>query len=277
MAERAQFSQSWAAGRERLRDRYKGSIVQDFWTRMNAVQFGDWIILFGAAVLLSVLPLIILFSAMASRRIDNDISLHLGLSRQGAHIVESLFHSATFRFNLGVFISLILSIAGTVAVARSVQVLYERAFKTTEEEQGGGRFVRCLIWVAVFGALLFADATMSRPLLHDPLGSVLLPVVDLLGYAFFFWWTLHFLLGGKRSWWGVLPAAVATAVFWIGLGFFASIYFSSSLVSDTHLYGTIGVVFTLVTWFIAMGAVITLGAVAGGVWSERRPTSRAAA
>ena len=52
----------------------------------------------------------------------------------------------------------------------------------------------------------------------------------------------------------------------MGLGVFASDYFSSTVVSDSHLYGSIGVVFTLVTWFIAIGAVLALGAVAGVVW-----------
>ncbi len=63
---------------------------------------------------------------------------------------------------------------------------------------------------------------------------------------------------------------MTTAVFWMGLGVFASFYLSSTLVSDSRLYGKIGVVFTLVTWFIAIGAVITLGAVAGVVWQKRR-------
>ncbi len=36
------------------------------------------------------------------------------------------------------------------------------------------------------------------------------------------------------------------------------------------MYGKIGVVFTLVTWFIAIGAVITLGAVAGVLWQKRK-------
>jgi membrane protein len=52
----------------------------------------------------------------------------------------------------------------------------------------------------------------------------------------------------------------------MGLGVLASVYFSSTVVSDGRLYGTIGVVFTLVTWFIAIGAVLTLGAVVGLVW-----------
>jgi membrane protein len=65
-------------------------------------------------------------------------------------------------------------------------------------------------------------------------------------------------------------------VFWVGLGGFASLYFSSTLVSDSHLYGTIGVVFTLISWFIAIGAVITLGAVVGHTWIIRRSPSASA-
>jgi membrane protein len=57
---------------------------------------------------------------------------------------------------------------------------------------------------------------------------------------------------------------------WIGLGVFAGFYFSSTIVSDSKTYGTIGVTFTLVTWFIAMGAVLTLGAVVGAVWQRRQ-------
>jgi hypothetical protein len=40
--------------------------------------------------------------------------------------------------------------------------------------------------------------------------------------------------------------------------------------SDSRLYGKIGVVFTLATWFIVIGAVITLGALGGAVWQRRR-------
>ena len=255
--------------KDRALRRFEGSVPQEFWARLKSVGFGEWIILFGAAVLLSVLPMIILFSAMASTRIDDDISAHLGLSSRGAHIIARLFRSSTFRFNVGVLISLLLAIAGTIAVARSVQLLYERAFETTPAK-GKDSILRCAVWVLAFSGLLIGDAAISGPLRHDPLGAGLLPLVDLAAYGLFFWWTIHFLLGGKRSWSDTAPAAIATALFWIGLGLFSALYFSSSLVSDSHLYGPIGVVFTLVTWFIAIGAVITLGAVAGVVWTGRR-------
>jgi membrane protein len=89
----------------------------------------------------------------------------------------------------------------------------------------------------------------------------------------FFWWGLHYLLHGRDTWRRLFPAALSTGVFWVGLGAFASFYFSSTLISDSRLYGTIGVVFTLLTWFIAMGAVIILGAVVGRTWVMRKASS----
>jgi uncharacterized BrkB/YihY/UPF0761 family membrane protein len=59
----------------------------------------------------------------------------------------------------------------------------------------------------------------------------------------------------------------------VGLGAFAAFYFSTTIVSDSKTYGTIGVTFTLVTWFIAIGAVITLGTVMGAAW-QRRMTAK---
>jgi uncharacterized BrkB/YihY/UPF0761 family membrane protein len=53
---------------------------------------------------------------------------------------------------------------------------------------------------------------------------------------------------------------------------FSSVCFSSAIISGSRLYGTIGVVFTLMTWFIAIGAVIVPGAVAGATRDERKAT-----
>jgi hypothetical protein len=55
-----------------------------------------------------------------------------------------------------------------------------------------------------------------------------------------------------------------------GLGLFSKFYFSDTIVSDSKIYGTIGAIFGVMTWFIAIGAVIILGAVAGAVWEDRR-------
>jgi membrane protein len=233
------------------------------------VDFGNWIINFGSNVLISVLPLVIVLSTYANHHVEDDIATHLGLSGQGDRIVESLFTASASDFGLGALLGLLLSFAGTVAVARSIEVIYERAFDDPPLPRGQGR-LRCTIWVLVVAGVVIGDTAIGKPLRDVPAGSLVLGVVEVVGFFLFFWWSMHFVLGGRESWRRLRPAAVATALFWIGLGVFAAFYFSTTVVDDSKTYGTIGVTFTLITWFIAMGSVIMLGAVFGAVWEKRR-------
>jgi membrane protein len=233
------------------------------------LDFGNQIVLFGAALLLSVLPIVILLSAFATTRIDDDIARNMSLDRQGAQGVSRLFTSAHLSFNIGILIALLMSLAGTIAVGISIQEIYEKVFG--HDHVGGAlNVLRCFVWVVCVGVLLIADSAISKRLEHGPGGPVFVGVVDFAALTLFFWWTMHFLLTGRESWRRLRPAAIATALFWIGFGVFSSFYFSGSVVSDNKLYGPIGIVFDIVTWFIAVGAVITLGAVAGVVWETRR-------
>jgi hypothetical protein len=50
--------------------------------------------LFGAALLICVLPFVIVLSSLPNHRIDTDLSRHIGLNRQGAMIVSQLFRSS---------------------------------------------------------------------------------------------------------------------------------------------------------------------------------------
>jgi membrane protein len=254
------------------RSRYEGSAAQEFFRRLRALDFGDQIILFGAALLLSVLPIVILLSAFATTRIDDDIARNMSLNQKGSQDISRLFTAAHVSFNISILIALLTSLAGTIALGISIQGIYEKVFGH-EHVRGALNVLRCFSWVACVGALLIADAAISKPLDHVPAGSVLQGLVHFVSLTVFFWWTMHFLLAGRESWRRLRPAAIATALFWIGFGVFSSFYFSGSIVSDDQLYGPIGIVFDIVTWFIAVGAVITLGAVAGVVWETRRRRS----
>ena len=48
-----------------------------------------------------------------------------------------------------------------------------------------------------------------------------------------------------------------------------SVVFSGMVISNDRKYGPVGVVFALMSFFIAIGVVIILGAVAGIVWQDR--------
>ena len=101
-------------------------------------------------------------------------------------------------------------------------------------------------------------------------GGWLAPLVTVAIMAPFYWWTMHFLLAGGVPWRKLLPSALVTGVFYGGLGVFSKFYFSETIISDSKTYGTIGAIFGIMTWFIAIGAVIILGAVAGAAWEDRR-------
>jgi len=222
---------------------------------------------FGAALLLSALPFVILMSSLANQRIDADLSRHIGLNHQGADIVSQLFTSSPTHSAADIVIALILAAAGTMAVASSLQVSYERAFG--QEHRGWRDVFRYIIWIGVLFGVLVAESVISKPV-HASLGPVGQGFVTYASAAAFFWWTMHFLLAGRVRWRVLVRTAMITALLWVGLEFFSSAYFSSAIISDSRLYGKIGVVFSLLTWFIAIGAVIVLGTAVGATVEQRR-------
>jgi membrane protein len=169
---------------------------------------------------------------------------------------------------------LIIAFAGTVAVVDSLQLLYERAFAL--EPRGWRDIPRAIVWLAVLLVALVAQAAVDGPV-RSATGAVGQTLVRLVMETIFFWWTMHFLLAGRASWRALFRPALVTAVLWLCLSLFSSLYFSSVVVSDSRQYGTIGVVFTLLSWFVLIGVVMVLGAVLGGMWQARSERGRGGA
>jgi membrane protein len=262
---------AWAAARAW----YEGSLPQSFVKELNALDFSSEIILLGAGLLVSLLPFLILLSAFASNRIDDDIALRLGLDRRASGIMTHLFTSAPASLNVATVTSLIFVAAGTLAVAGSLQQIYEKAFR--QDHRGVRGYYRLLIWIVVLCLVVAFESAIGRPVRDASAGAGLVVLVTVAIWTPFFWWTMHFLLAGRVPWRRLLPAAIATGVFYAGLGVFSEFYFSSTIISDSRTYGAIGAVFGILTWFVAIGAVLILGAVAGAVWEDRRSSQTGAA
>jgi membrane protein len=268
---RARVVGAWRRFAGAVQGLFKGSAAQIFVRRLGALDFVNSIVLFGASLLMSVLPFIILLSSLANHRIDTDLSRHIGLNGQGARIFSQLFRSSPARSAVPIVTALILALAGTMAVAGSLQVIYERVFG--QQHRGWRDVLRFLTWAGVLFGVLLAESILSRPV-HAAGGPVAQGLVTYAGTAAFFCWTMHFLLAGRVPWRRLIHAAMLTALLWIGLELLSSVYFSAAIVSDSRLYGTIGVVFSLLTWFIAIGAVIVLGAAGGATWDQRKTLPR---
>jgi membrane protein len=250
-----------------IRSWFAKSTVGIFLKRLGALDFAGSITGFGAVLMLSALPFVILLGSLANHRIDADLSRHIGLDHQGAAIVSQLFASSPTHSAGQIVLALVIATAGTMAVASSIQSIYERAFG--QPHRGWLNVLRYLTWVVVLFGVLVAESVISSPV-HATLGPAGEGFVSYAGAAAFFWWTMYFLLARRVSARVLIRPALLTALLWVGLEVFSSVYFSSAIISDDRLYGKIGVVFSLLTWFIAIGAIIVLGAAAGATWEQRK-------
>jgi membrane protein len=256
-----------------VRVRYEGSSVAALARQLKALDFASWATVFGAELLWSTLPLLILLGSLANRRIDGDLSRHIGLNSQGARIVGGLFQGASHHPVLAIVTGLLFSLAGTFAVVASLETMYENVFDL--KHRGLRDLPRQLVWIAVLIGLLIADAAGDRSA-RAAVGPVVEAIVTFAVVAVFFAWTMHFLLAGRVPWRSVVRPALVTAVLWIVLGLISSFYFSGEVVDDSKTFGKIGVVFTFLTWFFLIGTVIVLGAAIGGVWQRRTGSAPAA-
>jgi membrane protein len=253
------------------RVRLERSWVDDLVRHIKAVDMFTWTLVFGAELLWSVLPLLILLSSFANHRIDDDLSSHIGLDPKAALIIRDMFRNTPEHALIPILSGLLFSLAGTIAVIQSLQVLYERVF---EQDRRGWRGVpRVLAWLVILLAFLALQAGLDRPV-RTAVGPVISRAVGVVVVTLFFGWTMHFLLAGRVQWRLVVRPALVTGLLWLCLALFSALLLSSDVISNRNDYGTIGVVFSLLTWFVLIGTAIVLGAVGGMFWQTRAGRNR---
>jgi hypothetical protein len=70
-----------------------------------------------------VLPLLILLSSLANKRVDDDLSRHIGVTGQGIQVIRALFRSSPTFSVVPILTGLLFASAGTITVVGSIQVL----------------------------------------------------------------------------------------------------------------------------------------------------------
>jgi len=217
-------------------------------------------------LLLCAFPVLIVADSVAGKSAPSSLTRRLGLNRQAAGDVGHLFTSAhTTVASVTGFAWVFLILSG-FAVAASLQGLYQRIFgldsRTTRD------MPHALIWLVLVVAW-FYGVGLAGPRVRAG-GPAVFAIVGLVAFTCFWWATTWLLLARRIPWRGLLPSAIATGVFYLGMDAVFAVVFSGMVISDERKYGPIGIVFCLMSYLIAIGVVVILGAVTGLVWQERR-------
>ena len=246
---------------------YTGSWAEDLWHRLDSMDVINRAMLFAATLLLCFFPFLIVVSALAGRPVVTTLARHAGLNSRAAADAGHLFASsaATASAVVGTA-SMVLFVLGGIASATALQEIYQQAFDLPH--RGMRDIPRRLAWLAVLiGTSLLTS--WAEPGLRHAGGPVLVGAAGLVLSTAFWWLTMRILLAGRISWRNLFPAACATGVLYVAMEVFFSLFFSGMVISNDNKYGPIGIIFALLSYLIAIGVVVILGAVVGLVWQER--------
>jgi membrane protein len=234
---------------------------------------------FAALAMLTVFPLLVVVAAAsaASRHgLARWVVYGMGLTGSSARAVVQLFAAPARVLGTTSFFSLLLLAVFGVTFAGSAQTGFERVWGLPAGPWH--KIWRQAVWLIVFIAYIYAAATVGPLTHHAPAETVSrVSVAVVLGIAFF-WWGLHFLVGGRVSYLAAMPAAVATVAFLAGLRAFSALVFEPLIVSNAVTYGALGTVLIVQSWLIGVGWVVYGGQLFGRwfndawfrAWAENR-------
>jgi membrane protein len=219
---------------------------------------------FAALAMLTVFPLLVVIAAAGAASghgLARWVVYGMGLTGSSASAVVRLFAApARVLGTTSVFSLVLLGVFG-VTFAGSVQAGFERVWGLPAGPWH--KIWRQAVWLIVFIAYIWVAATVAPLTNHAPAETVSrVSAAVVLGLAFF-WWGLHFLVGGRVSYLAAMPGAVATVAFLTGLRAFSALVFQPLIVTNAVTYGALGTVLIVQSWLIGVGWVIYGGQLFG--------------
>ncbi|MCF3182585.1 YihY/virulence factor BrkB family protein [Streptomyces polychromogenes] len=233
----------------------------------------------AAQTFLTAVPLLFVVSSIAPEGLREEYASSLqhlfGLSGSAQAELDKVLKqtgspSDELQQTIGAVGVLMVLISAT-ACSRAMQRLCERAWSLPKS----GARVAAWRWIAWIWAWLVMIGLQGSLLTAFGLGEGLGVLLLFLAEVAMWWWTQHLLLSARVPWLPLLPGAVMTGAALSVLSSTASLYVPRVLNRSLNTYGTLGAVFTLLSWLITLCAVVTLCVTAGAVvarepWAARR-------
>ncbi len=234
---------------------------------------------FAALSMLTVFPLLVIVAA-AGAATHHGIALWvvygMGLTGSSARAMGLLFSAPARVLSTTSAFSLVLLALFGVTFAGSVQAAFEKVWGLPAGPWH--KIWRQVVWLTVFVGYIYAAATVGDVTGHSPAETAFRVLVAVVLGVAFFWWGLHFLVGGRVSYLAALPGAVVTVAFLAGLRVFSVLVFQPLVVANAVTYGALGTVLIVQSWLIGVGWVVYGGQLFGcwfhdawlRAWAENR-------
>ncbi|MEU8925241.1 YhjD/YihY/BrkB family envelope integrity protein [Kitasatospora sp. NPDC048545] len=216
---------------------------------------------FAALCFVTLVPLLIVIAAASSNRgngIADWITNGLGLPQRAAKRVKELFVAPGQVLSTTTALGLAALAVFGVTMMASLQRAYERVWDLRSAHWlSAWRQVLALAGLTGYVVLAAWCSTLwPRSAAQPALGTT----AGVSGGVLVFWWLPRLLLSGRVRWAALLPGAVATMVFLVGLRMFSRLVFAPLIVSNALSYGAVGTVLVIQSWFVGVGFTVYLGA-----------------
>jgi membrane protein len=165
-----------------------------------------------------------------------------------------------------------LLVASVVGFTRTLQRTYQAAWDLPP--QGVRGFLHGILGAVAL--VVEVVVILLAGLVLDGLpGAALVTVVVGLVLSVLLWWPVQrLLLGGRVGWRRLLPGAVLSGLGQVVVIALSGAYLQVAIERQAAEYGLIGVAFVLVSWLIALGFLLVLGAVVGAEAAHDTPRTR---
>ena len=231
------------------------------------------------AAFLSLFPLLLLLTAVvgffSAGRPDlaGEVTRELGLTGDAARVVVDAIAAAESNRRTASVVGLIGLLSSALGVVAALQYAYDSVWQV--KGRGITDKLYGLAWL-VGAVLLFAGSfalTTAIQFLPGPAWVLTVLLGLLLGTALFLW-TSKVLVNREVPWRALLPGALLGAVGFEVLKAVGGIYVPRAVASSSRLYGSIGVVFAILTWLFFFGRLLVYAAVVNVVrWEAHHGTA----
>lgn len=236
---------------------------------LTRIELVDRSLALGAQALLALLPFLVVLAAFTPDDVGRAVVDHvrdaMGLTSGDMGPATEVVGSESIESNTGVF-GFVVALVSATSFSRALQRMYARVFEVTKQESTG-RVQRSVVWLPVWLVYMMFVALLSR--WPDGLvAGVLVPVLAAALQVAFWWWSVHFMLSGARSWSHLLPAALITTaaslLMFVGSGVVMPPYTRSSV----EQFGSFGLILAAASWLVAFGGLLVVSSLTGRLVAE---------